>query len=539
MNVTLEELSAREDFSELVEAEVQKLAGFWGAGARDLNLHPGSPLRDLLITPAAEAEVLGAVREERCRRSSSLYELSLDPALADPDAVDRILANHPTLKRRADGPARGQIALYMESDTITVVPAGSTFARDGLNYRTGETWICTPGTLTAANNRPLTPLADGTWVFTVPVEAESPGEQYNLKAGVELEWVDTATRVVRILADTDFYGGVDPESNAELLARLDSGLAAPGDAGRMNLQALILREFPFVTDISLIGGGDPEMLRDGRNLLGLKVGGKTDAHVRTAREAAVRKFPLQADLIDPGEGLLQLYVGRDVYPGFYALAGVRRTDQTDLDPALEVTEQIYSADVGNLPYDPPEVREEADFRFTRFQALLIRFRDPDYDPDHPDYLVSLLGLPGIGDIQDYLSRRDVRSPNNDLLVKAPVPCLVSVNATVEYAEAGAAVDWAACREAAAAAVGLTRFERGKLSTSGIIQAVQNLLPGTAQLRPPVDLLGTTILPGGGIETRRTSTELAPETREGVSSRTVSYFVADVAITPRPVVRLQV
>ena len=538
---TLEELTAREDFAVSVAEEEERLAGFWSAGAADINVNPGTPLRDLVVTPSAEAGVLNLARVDLCRRASSLYELALDPDIADADSVDRILTNHPTLKRRVDAPASGYIAIYMPDDVITTVPARSRFTHGDLAFVTTVNYVCTPGILANESNRALTPLSDGTWVFTVPAVAEQTGAAYNIKAGTELTWEGTRTRAIRVAADTDFVGGIDPESNAELLRRLDSGLAAPGDAGRMNIHALLLRQFPFIVDISLIGGGDREMLRDGRNLLGLKVGGKTDAYVRTARGVSVRKVEATAVVIDPAAGLLRLDIGRDVYPGFYDLVSVRRRDQTELDPALTVVDTVYDVDVDGLSYDAPEMREESDYRFTRFQTLAVTFEDRNYNPDDLTYHVLLLGLPGIADIQDYVSRRDVRAPGHDMLIKAAVPTLTAVNLTVEYVETGMAVDVDVCRQAVIDAIDRVRFEHGKLSTSGIVQAAQNTLPDTAQVRPPVDLLGITIYPGGRTRTKRTTLELTPDLVSGdpASSRNISYFVSGVEIALTPVVRLQV
>jgi hypothetical protein len=539
---TLEQLTEREDFAERVGEEVTLLAGFWGAGARDINVDPGTPLRDLVVTPSAEAGVLNLERVDVIRKASSLYELVQNPDLADPDSVDRILTNHPTLKRRVDAPAQGYLALYMPDDSITAVPRNSRFTAGELVYTVNDAYICTPGVLSSPNNRPLTPLSDGTWVFTVPAVANGVGEKYNIKAGTELAWTDTRTRVVRVAADTDFSGGVDPETNTELLERLDAGLAAPGDAGRMNIHAMLLSKFPFLVDISLIGGGDSEMRRDGRNLLGLKVGGKTDAYIRTTYNVVVRKVALPAAVIDSANGVLQLYVGRDVYPGFYDMMSIRRKDQTELDPALTVQDAMYGCDIERLDYDPPEMQDEADYRFTRFQTFLVRFEDPNYDPDDLTYVVSLLGIPNIGDLQDYVSRRDVRSPNNDMLIKAAIPTLVKANLTVEYVESGPEVDLDACRAAAEAAINRTRFEHGKLSTTGIVHGVQDMLPSvTAQLQPPVDLLGTTIYPGGEVRTKRSTLELIPDILpdDSASPRTISFFIAGVEVTLKPVVRLQV
>lgn len=536
---TLDTLSKRKDFVAFSESERVELVGFWKAGSPELNLNPGAPLYSNMATHEAESHALNLVRSEEIRKTSSLYEIIKNPDLYSEENLDRILSNHPTLRRRIAQPTKGYLAMIVPNEARVIVPRGAIFFRGDLQWVTEQTWIGKPKNLTETTDRLLTRLADGTWFWTFPVVASGTGEEYNIKAGTQVTWYGTRTHAISIYADSDFQEGVSGETIEEWAERLDSGLAAPGMAGRMNIEALIRQQFPFVRDVSQIGGGDVEMQRDGYNILGLKVGGKSDIYIRTAPEVSERKFELEGKKLS--DGSIQLYVHRDVFPGFYTLLSVKKNTATDLDPTLTITGGSYGKDTNDLPYDDIPEMSVTDARFTRFQTLLVQFQDPDFDPDNPYYSVTLLGMPNIADIQDYISQRQVRDANNDVLIKAPIPMLTAVTATVEYIAGDLEVDVEACERTIKNVVNNTRFMVGKLSTTPIVHAVQDILPGNAQIKPSVDLLSRIIYPNGSTRAFTTTTELEVATvpDQFTSPRTVAYYAQSVRVSTKLVKRLQV
>lgn len=537
---SLAELAATEDYVSLSEEQRLELIGFWKSGSPTLNLDPGTPLYSNMVVHTGEAQALNKVRCDYVRKTSSLYELQQNPALADAEAVDRILSNSPTLKRRQQQPAVGVFAMVMPTKAITIIPRGAIFYKNDLEWKTEQTWIGKPGNLTESTNRLMTKLSDGTWMFTFPVIANGVGDAYNIRAGTEVAWRDTRAKALRIYADTDFQSGVAAETLEELAERLDSGMAAPGIAGRMNIEALLRWKFPYIRDVSQIGGGDIEMQRDGYNILGLKVGGCSDIYVRTAAETVKRKFELEGTPI-PGTNLVQIFIGKDVYPGFYTLLSVKKREATDLDPGLKISSGSYNKDTSGLPYDDIPNITVLDARYTRFQTLLLQVEDPDYSPDDPYYAVTLLGLPNIAEIQDYVSQRQVRDPNNDMLVKAAIPVLTSVSLTVEYVAGDLEISAEALELIIKDVVNSTKFEAGKLNTSIISHAVQCKLPGNAAVKPSIDVLGKVLYPNNATKTMRTTTELEVETVPSTftSPRTTSFFAESVAVTLKLVKRLQV
>jgi hypothetical protein len=527
---TFAELQALPGHAERARAEEEELAGLWAATSPEVDTEVGV-IRDLVVRPAGESAALVRQVINETRLNMSMHEMAATGVPADDDRIDVILQNFPAYKRRGTEAARLTLAMIRSTDTILSLPMDSVFVCKGLRYYTETTYTATPIRVNTDNDRLLSKRTDGLWMFTFPVLAEGPGEKYNLKANSEFEWEGADAEYVRIYAVSDAAGGRDPETTGELLLRMDEYMSVPGIAGRMNIKALIRREFPSTLDISLIGGGDPEMQRDSRNMLNMKTGGRTDMYVRTSRTSTLTTEQLKGELVDPVNHVVRIKVGKDVYPGFYAVRTVRRAADSDAEAALSVFNLEYGMDVSGMDYDVPLLPRVVDSRFTRFQTLDLYVVDPRFDPDRDDYLVSLIGMPAVGEIQDFVSRRDVRGPNDDILVRAAIPYHVVVNATVRYYPGTQGLDADKVREDIMTAVGDRRFQDGSLSSLLIGSEINSKLPSGAEAAPPLELFGAVDLPDGSYRTFRSTLELVPPTDAslGVSPRTVAFLPYDAVV----------
>jgi hypothetical protein len=535
---SFEELISLPEFPAAAQLEDAKLSALWAATSPELDTEVGA-LKDLVVRPSAEAAALLRTGIEKIRLNMSLHELAKTGVPADDPLVDSVLANFPAYSRRGSRKARVTIAMIRDSDTIMSIPVGSRFESNGLQYYTEITYTCTPIRVNTDNDRLLTARTDGTWIFTFPAIAAEPGEKYHIKAGTSLQWVGFNNSYVRAYALSDASGGQDPESTAELSMRMDEYMAVPGMAGRMNITSLMRREFPSVLDVSLIGGGDPEMQRDSRNLLSLKTGGRTDMYVRTAKTSVMVREELRGE--DDGNNLVRIHIGRDVYPGFYTIKTVRRASAAANEANLQIADTAYSQDLSNLDYDVPLIPRQVDSRYTRFQTADLFVIDPEFDANKPDYIVELVGMPLIGEIQDFVSRRDVRPPNSDILVRAPIPLHVAVNATVKYYPGAQNLDVSKVRDTLLDTVGNRRFRDVGISSLLLGSAVGEMLPDGAEVAPPLEIFGAIDYPDGSYHVLRSTLELTAPTEYslGVSSRTVAFLPYDAVVDAQLAIGLQV
>ena len=497
----------------------------------NLDLQPTRVLHDLLVEPGSTIHALNQANMARLQSSQSLLDINNDPTLADDAIVDKVLSNY-RITRLSGQPARGNVVIVLSTQATTVVPEGAEFEGNGLTYQATQTFISVETTPENATERLMTERSDGTYAFTITVEAVETGEQYNVKQGTRLAWTQPSTLYVDSFAEADFAGGEDTETNAQLLARLQNGFATNTIGGRANIRALISETHPTTSDTSIIGYGDPEMLRDGHSIFGLKTGGKADFYPRTSKEILTKRIQKQCVLIDADTGLFQTSIGRNDYPGFYDVQAVYPEDENEFLTGLEVTSFVKGLDFSDLSYPEPDVEGIVEGAYSRFQTAVIQFLSPTTDVDGlvegeslVTFQVDLTGMPLIGDIQDFISGRGVRNPAGDYLVRAPIPFFVAVTMEIDYYIGDEAVDVDAVKQAVVDAVNTVGFNLGRVSAARLIDAAHDQITGRASVRSPINMVGKLLMPDGTTRTYSDSYSLdVPDIfDQSVSPRTVGVY----------------
>lgn len=531
------QFTEQQDFYEgAVDDSVAFVKTFLVNSYPELDLQPTRALYDLLVRPGAELAAYNRTNINHYLQASSLQNITESPEAFEEEDVDRILGNF-RLARGAGTTATGNVTIILARELTVSVPRGSIFAGAGLNFVTTATFIATSGAINTEFDRPLTQLSDGTWSFTIAVTAEESGESYNLKQGTSMTWNTPAAGYVRAYVESDFSGGADEESNTELVAKLDTGLAAKAMAGRINIAALLRESYPAARDISIIGFGDSEMLRDSHTLFGMKTGGKADIYVRTSNSLTANTLVKACTLVDWDNKVFQASINRDDYPGFYVVQAVYPADATGITGTLEITSELRGVDTTDLDYVAPSIADIVEGAYTRYQTAILQFRDLEADVtdmsigDALEYKIELAGIPLIDDMQDYVAGRAVHNPLGDALIRAPIPMLVSVSLQIDYVTGDEAVDTDAVKNEIATAINAIDFSLGRIPGSLVIDAAYNALTDRASVHEPISMMGVLRLPSGTTRVYRSTTQLeVPEVNEeGVSSRNVSFYTDASAI----------
>ena len=188
--------------------------------------------------------ILGAeqrTRMELLRESSSLLAISQNPTLSDETIVDKALSNFRIDARARRAGHRHDHHRAQHALAPVVVPAANRFSsgRHPVHARPG---VRGADQRQRRSPRPPTacsvPLGDGTYAFSIPVTATDPGSAGMLRRGAGLTTLDPIPYFVRAYAESDFTGGFDPETNAEMLARLQGGMAAQAWSNRVTIDAV-------------------------------------------------------------------------------------------------------------------------------------------------------------------------------------------------------------------------------------------------------------------------------------------------------------
>jgi hypothetical protein len=511
--------------------------------AADVDARRGSAVDLLVVRPHAELLAAARLQIEREVASRSLLRVSADPELADPETLDALLSNY-RITRRGAGRAAGQVLLRLNSSATSSIRPEAAFRANGFTFRPAQSYylVNDPGQVASDSTRLIRTVNASAGIYTTVIDviADTPGAGGNLAADTQLaaEGSSLPLGLQEATAAGSFGGGRDEETNAELVERARTGIATEGAGCRNNIRALIVNNFPSVRDLSVVGAGDPELLRSRSNALGIAVPGYADIYVATRPQLDERIVTVRASLVDTASRTWEAMLPQEDAAGVYRVLSVRRSaGAPDPTPALldytfdAAPQPSSSSDV--LPYLAAEAHV-----YSRYQSLRVRFQDYAL-PDATDMLVDLrvLYAPQISTIHDLVNSRRYRSPGADYLVRAAVPCQVNVDLEIVRGQADVIPDTLVgeIKAAVVSAVHATDFAQNGLAVSRVMQAVQPLLPGRSEVRGVPTLRGTILSPvarvdpnslqdNGRIVVQSTGTLRIPSlASRGVSPRTTMFF----------------
>jgi len=491
--------------------------------------------------------VLNAAIQEnidRVLRSKSLLQITKDPTLADTDLVDQVLSNF-NVTRDAGTPATGTATLVFNLPVLTTVSQAARFTADttGAVFVPTATFTILPPNVvaTAANERTMIPVGDGTYAATIVLKATTVGAIGNINRGTPLQPNSVLNNTSAAYATADFIHGKNASSNEEYLAKLTAGLSAKTIGGRQNFTAAILNQPEFANTVSLsfVGCGDPEQQRDQHGLFPISGGGKVDIYAQTNGYAQETEQLLPATYMGQTTAgtKWQIILSRNTAPGFYEVTRIAQPTSKNVT-GYGITLDVRNVDLTNLSF-VPDLLYVPEGAYTRYQTAVIQFEDTDTPPgtlvankDKKIYSVRTIGMPLIAELQDFLSSRDIRARGSDVLVKAPVPCFTKIAFDIRKEAADATPDVAAIQQAVSEAINKIGFS-GQLNASVISTAAHKYLTGRQALSS-IDMFGRIRRPDGTVTYLRDNATLVIPTdyARGVSGRTTAFLTRpeDVAVS---------
>jgi hypothetical protein len=480
------------------------------------------------------AAAVAQTEVNRVLQSRSLLAIQENPTLADPELVDHVLSNV-GVSRKVGTRAVGEITIVVTGGETVVIAANAKYVATGLIFRTDVAIVARPvgTTISTTTERVLTPRGDGSYSFTVPATAESVGDEYNIRANTTLTPDPTQTRFVTAFANGDFTGGTATESNADLITRMAESLPAAVSGGRANIVSLIKSQAVFgdTQHYSITGFGDVEMLRDQRSIFPVSMGGCIDVYAQTSAYpqtvTATIECTLQQKLAT--SSIWAFSVTRDIAPGFYEVSSIRNlADPVDF-AGLRITSDVRGVDLSGDGWRP-DILTVLEGTFTRWQTATIKFEDNATDTtdmtvgDKRDYIVNLLVSPLILELQDFLGSDTVRPLSADVLVRAVIPCILTINATILRSEDESAPDLDAIRIALRNYVSRLDFP-GALYASQLVDTIYDSLSGNHVVSSLV-MQGKILKPDGTSLILRDTTVITIPNAPSVyvTPRTTAFFL---------------
>ena len=216
----------------------------------DLNIDEGTGVMDFLVKPD-QLLMDPVIREvQLIKQGQSLANPEL---LADSEA-DALVANF-FITRNLGGLATGRVRLYFNAPVAINITIGNVcYTADGHRYL--------PTTLQSISAESMLFNSSGNlYYFDINVTAEAGGDDYNVTAGsiVGVTNLSVAVRATNISA---FTNGLLSEDTASLVARAQQSITERSLVVPRGTIARLQDQFADMTQIQVIGTGDPEMQRD-------------------------------------------------------------------------------------------------------------------------------------------------------------------------------------------------------------------------------------------------------------------------------------
>lgn len=419
--------------TELRESE-QTLVNMLRTKYQHLDLRIGTALRDLLVVPDSAIHAWFSALADEQRAVSSLKTL-LERADAgedvDSEDVDRILSNF-NMAGTYGTSAKGVVRIVVSEPRMYTVSTETRF-----NTLSGITFV--PESTVVAEEQPVsgeTRLYKGSsnWYFFVPVVCSAVGVAGNISSGTSLSPSSRFLSFVSATAYGDFSGGADVEDLHELKSRIPATLSSRGLLNRTAVEAVLRDRFDTsnnrIIGVSAVGYGNPAQVRDRHNPFGIGVGGRVDVYVRNFTAPYMVTLTKTFEY-DQDSASYSCTIGASEAPGMQSVQSVFQPDASG-GSSYPYSVEFGGESVADTWHDFDVSKGSTELAGTVWRNCTVTVTDTGDTAPTKEFGVTVVCLPGISDIQDYLDDSSVRNVGSDFVVRCPAICRVTVNVGCRY-----------------------------------------------------------------------------------------------------------
>lgn len=442
-----------------------------------LDLSTGSALDGLLVENEAQLCAIHQSQLTNLSESFSLAALNANLATATTAQVDSLLSNYGIVRKTATA-ATGPVTIIIENAIPYQIPAGFTFTYNSLQFKTTQAIYAFPPSSTvpaSATNRVMTLLPNNTYQFTLTVTATTAGSASALTAGTVLIITSPLAGMVSATAATDFTGGTDTETNAQLLARCAPGITAQILCGPASIQSILSAQFPGIVT-SVVGLGSPLMTRDQDPLFNISQGSKQDIYCRTAAFAPITTLASLSGVVQDNANTVRLSIPYAQGVGVYRAIAIRLAGSTSLGG--DVPTQTIFANYFNTTYVPRLVLPYQG-AYSANSTISVVFTDTQSgtltNGTIVKYDVDIVWMPSIASVTAFATSSSIRPAGQDYLVRGGIPCSLTVATTIRVPQGASPPDTVAIAQAVANAVNALPFNTPSISQYMILTAISSVL----------------------------------------------------------------
>jgi hypothetical protein len=515
--------------AESIQDTLDRLTAFVSQNYTDVETGPGSVISELLLKLASVVQNAQYNKIDTLSQGAAISNIMSSATDTYSEVMDLIASNYNTA-RSTGTKVTGKIKVTVSDSNKYNFRSGFTFVQPSLNlnYVLADNVRVSPNPSATLQELQLY-SNNGLYYFILPVVAELAGPAYQVSANTvfNLGADESISDFVKAEAYGNFSSGKAVETDKELVAKIKSNLGN----GRLESPAGITNRFSSMfsgfQSLSVCGANDDEMTRSKQNLLGISTFGKADVYVRTSVGPETLQFKKMAK--KKADNLWEMDIAATDAPGFYTIKSIIPvTPNVNLGGTLLPTSVSY--DYVQYPGRNNELSSKSDARFTKYQTAKVLFTYVDVPAMPVDSLaefeVHAIYQPNILEMQDMLLLDGERLACADYLVKAVIPCMVSLNINLLRKRATDTFDTLNLQQLKKdifTYVNTIPFG-GDLHASNIVDICHNYDIRRVDL--PITMTGVILCPDGSTITISDSDVLTIpyNLAKGVTPKTASYFI---------------
>lgn len=425
-------------------------------GQPSLDTREGTGIASLVVEPAAQLEAYNKLNVDDVKNSMSFKTISDNPELAT-DAILDALASNYNIPRRQGLVATGLVKVTLSNTQEYTVAEGYAFALDTREYRTLQAWRIVNTVTDATLQLGIRYDATSTPYVIVPVAAADAGLAYNIpeNTALTITYVGFPTAVTAATYSA-VGGGTDTETTSEFISRMAYAMSTATLTSAAGISATLVSEFQQVRAVSVVGMGDPAMLRDKHNVFGVAMGGRIDAYVKTYY--APTTLVVLKTAVKVADGVYAFTLTPSDAPGFTLIRSVTSAYSTltyegdgMVPPAGSLpftdTRKAYGVSGTWHDFDTSADGSVIETAYSMWQAadVVVSSVPPVVTggvaafPDTLELKVEVYAPYQLSEIQSFVDSDTRSNKESDLVVRAAVPAFVTMNFEL-YRRASASVD---------------------------------------------------------------------------------------------------
>ena len=422
--------------SESISQTVTRLTSFIQGINPQADVSPGSALSELVIKLSSELDNQIYNQINTYGQSSSVQTALASTTPTITPAIDNVASNF-LATRFAGSFSTGNLKVILSTNQNIIIPQGAIFIQSSLNlnYVTLQSYTYSINASTTNGYSPIY-SQNGLYYLIVPVQASAVGSQYQVSDQTQFTLGSnySNTSIVSIAAYGNFSSGLPEETDQALISKFQASAAQGNLTSPAGINTYLTNNFPGFQNCTVVGAGDPLMIRCKENLFGIATNGQADIYTRTSVGPSTITVTLQG--IKLSTGIWQITIPNTACPGFYFIKGILPTPVNNLVNSAG-TLVINSVIYGYSPINTTRnnfIGSITDARFSSYQNAVVNLQyteSPNLaNGSTLNFDITFYYQPNILPIQQVFLADATRPPNSDNLVKACVPCFCTLQMTL-------------------------------------------------------------------------------------------------------------